>query len=54
MSIGAFASQCLPDCAGEEIRQFERSPVDPAIGDWLTGRQSVSKEHDNRVMTLLR
>jgi hypothetical protein len=27
---------------------------DPVIDDWVTGRQSVPKEHDDRIMTLLR
>jgi antitoxin CptB len=54
--IGAFADQCLAEFAGEELRQFERllEEDDPVIDDWITGRQFVPKEHDNRVMTLLR
>jgi antitoxin CptB len=54
--IGAFADQCLTELAAEELRQFERllEEDDPVIDDWITGRQSVPKEHDNRVMALLR
>ena len=54
--IGAFADQCLPDFVDEELRQFERllEEDDPVIDDWVTGRQSVPKEHDDRIMTLLR
>jgi succinate dehydrogenase flavin-adding protein (antitoxin of CptAB toxin-antitoxin module) len=53
--IGAFADQCLPDFADEELRQFERllEEDDPVI-DGVTGGQSVPKEHDDRIMTLLR
>jgi antitoxin CptB len=54
--IGAFADQCLTEFAAEELRQFERllEEDDPVIDDWITGRQLVPKEHDNRVMALLR
>ena len=54
--IGAFADRCLPEFAAEELRQFERllEEDDPIIDDWVAGRQSVPKEHDNRVMALLR
>jgi antitoxin CptB len=54
--IGAFADRCLPEFAAEELRQFERllEADDPIIDDWVTGRQPVPKEHDNRVMALLR
>jgi antitoxin CptB len=54
--IGAFADQCLTEFAAEELRQFERllEEDDPIIDDWVTGRQPVPKEHDNRVMALLR
>jgi hypothetical protein len=27
---------------------------DPVIDDWVTGRQSLPKEHDDRITTLLR
>jgi antitoxin CptB len=54
--IGAFAARCLPEFAAEELRQFERllEEDDPIIDDWIAGRQGVPKEHDNRVMALLR
>jgi len=54
--IGAFADQCLTEFGAEELRQFERllEEDDPVIDDWITGRQLVPKEHDNRVMALLR
>jgi antitoxin CptB len=54
--IGAFADQCLAWFAAEELRQFERllDEDDPVIDDWVTGRELVPKEHDNRVMSLLR
>jgi antitoxin CptB len=54
--IGAFADQRLTEFAAEELRQFERllEEDDPVIDDWITGRQSVPKEHDNRIMALLR
>jgi antitoxin CptB len=54
--IGTFADQCLAWFAAEELRQFERllEQDDPVIDDWITGRQPVPKEHDNRVMNLLR
>jgi fumarate hydratase, class II len=54
--IGAFADQYLAEFTGEELRQFERllEEDDPVIDDWITGRQFVPREHDNRVMTLLR
>src|ERR1700684_2029608 len=54
--IGTFADQCLAEFTGEELRQFERllEEDDPVIDDWITGRQLVAKEHDNRVMNLLR
>src|ERR1700692_4890540 len=54
--IGTFADQCLAEFTGEELRQFERllEEEDPVIDDWITGRQFVPKEHDNRVVTLLR
>jgi succinate dehydrogenase flavin-adding protein (antitoxin of CptAB toxin-antitoxin module) len=53
--IGAFADQGLPDFADEELRQFEPllEEDDPVIDDWVTGRQSVPKEHDDRITTLL-
>src|ERR1700686_482860 len=54
--IGTFADQCLAWFDAEELRQFERllEEDDPIIDDWITGRQLVAKEHDNRVMNLLR
>jgi antitoxin CptB len=54
--IGTFADLWLTEFAAEELRQFERllEEDDPAIDDWITGRQPVPKEHDNRVMALLR
>ena len=54
--IGAFADQCLTEFGAEELRQFERllEEDDPVIDDWITGRQLVPKEHDDRVMALLR
>jgi antitoxin CptB len=54
--IGTFADQCLAWFAAEELRQFERllEQDDPVIDDWITGRQPVPKEQDNRVMNLLR
>jgi antitoxin CptB len=54
--IGAFADQCLGWFDAEELRQFERllDEDDPVIDDWVTDRQLVPKEHDNRVMNLLR
>jgi antitoxin CptB len=54
--IGTFADQCLAWFDAEELRQFERllEQDDPVIDDWITGRQLVAKEHDNRVMNLLR
>jgi antitoxin CptB len=56
MLISAFADRRLPDFLGEELHQFERlmEEYDPVIDDWVTGRQSVPKEHDNKVMMLLR
>src|ERR1700677_3643593 len=54
--IGSFADQFLTWFGAEELRQFERllEEDDPVIDDWITGRQRVPKEHDNRVMRLLR
>ena len=54
--IGAFSDQCLREFGAEELRQFERllEEDDPVIDDCITGRQAVPKEHDNRVMALLR
>jgi antitoxin CptB len=54
--IGTFADQYLAWFAAEELCQFERllEEDDPLIDDWITGRQLVPKEHDNRVMRLLR
>ena len=54
--IGTFADQCLAWFDAEELRQLERllDEDDPVIDDWITGRQLVPKEHDNRVMRLLR
>jgi antitoxin CptB len=54
--IGTFADQSLTWFAAEELCQFERllEEDDPVIDDWVTGRQLVPKEHDNRVMNLLR
>ena len=54
--IGAFSDQCLTELAAEELRQFERllEEDDAVIDDWITGRHSVPKEHDNKVMALLR
>ena len=54
--IGTFADQSLAWFAAEELRQFERllEEDDPDIDDWITGRQLLPKEHDNRVMILLR
>ena len=54
--IGAFADQCLAEFVAEELRQFERllEEDDPVIDDWITGRRLVPKEHDNRVLALLR
>jgi antitoxin CptB len=54
--VGAFADQYLPEFVAEELRQFERllEEDDPVIDDWITGRQLVPKEHENRIMALLR
>jgi antitoxin CptB len=54
--IGAFSDQCLAQFAEEELRQFELllEEDDPVIDDWMAGRRPVPKEHDNKVMTLLR
>ena len=54
--IGTFADQCLAWFDAEELRQFERllEEDDPVIDDWITGRQLVAEEHNNRVMNLLR
>jgi antitoxin CptB len=54
--IGTFADQCLTWFAAEELGQFERllEEDDPVVDDWITGRQLVPKEHDNKVMALLR
>jgi antitoxin CptB len=54
--IGSFADHCLMEFAAEELRQFERllEEDDPVIDGWITGRQLVPNEHDNRVMALLR
>ena len=54
--FGTFADQCLAWFDVEELRQFERllEEDDPVIDDWITGRQLLPKEHDNRVMRLLR
>jgi hypothetical protein len=54
--IGIFADQCLTELAAEELGQFERllEEDDPLIDDWVSGRQLVPREHDNKVMTLLR
>src|ERR1700694_3966708 len=54
--IGTFADQCLAWFDAEELRQFERllEEDDPVLDGWITGRQLVAKEHDNRVMNLLR
>ena len=54
--IGTFADQCLTWFAAEELGQFERllGEDDPVVDDWITGRQLVPKEHDNKVMALLR
>lgn len=56
MLIGTFADQYLPGFAADELRQFERllEEDDPVIDDWIRDHQSVPKEHDNRVMALLR
>ena len=54
--IGTFADQSLTWFSPEELRQFERllEEDDPVIDDWITGRQLVPTEHDNRVVRLLR
>jgi antitoxin CptB len=54
--IGGFADQCLMVFTAEELRQFERllEEDDPDIDDWIAGRRFVPKEHDNKVMALLR
>jgi antitoxin CptB len=54
--IGTFADRSLTWFAAEELYQFERllEEDDPVIDDWVTGRQLVPKEHDNRVLNLLR
>jgi antitoxin CptB len=54
--IGSFADQFLTWFGAEELYQFERllEQDDPVIDDWVTGRQLVPKEFDNRVMRLLR
>ena len=54
--IGAFADQFLAEFAEDELRQFELllEEDDPVIDDWVAGRRLVPKEHDNRMMMLLR
>jgi len=54
--IGTFADQRIPEFTAEELRQFEclLEEDDPDIDDWITGRRPIPKEHDNRVMALLR
>jgi antitoxin CptB len=54
--IGTFADQFITWFGAEELYQFERllDQDDPVIDDWVTGRQLVPKEFDNRVMRLLR
>jgi antitoxin CptB len=54
--IGSFADRHLPEFDAEELGQFERllAENDPDIYDWMTGRQAVPPEHDNRVTGLLK
>ena len=54
--LGGFADQSLAEFTADELHQFERllEEDDPVIDDWITGRQFVPMEHDNRVMALLR
>jgi antitoxin CptB len=54
--LGGFADQYLANLAAEELGQFERllEEDDPEIVGWMSGRQTIPSEHDNRVMALLR
>jgi antitoxin CptB len=54
--IGGFADQCLMAFTAEDLGQFERllQEDDPDIDDWIAGRRLVPKQHDNKVMALLR
>ena len=54
--IGGFADTHLAGFGAEELAQFQRlmKENDPDIYDWMTGRQPVPPEHDNRVTRLLR
>jgi antitoxin CptB len=54
--IGSFADRHLPEFGAEELGQFERllTENDPDIYDWMTGRQSVPPDHENRVTALLK
>ncbi len=53
--IGSFADAHLPGFGPPELEQFQRlmKENDPDIYDWMTGRQPVPPEHDNRVTQLL-
>jgi len=54
--IGSFADTHLAEFGREELEQFQRlmKENDPDIYDWMTERQPVPPEHDNRVTRLLR
>jgi antitoxin CptB len=54
--LGGFADRYLTNLAAAELGQFERllEADDPEIVGWMSGRQTIPSEHDNRVMALLR
>jgi|HubBroStandDraft_2_1064218.scaffolds.fasta_scaffold141789_2 antitoxin CptB len=56
LMLGGFADRYLTNLAAEELGQFERllEEDDPEIVGWMSGRQTIPSEHDNRVMALLR
>ena len=54
--IGTFADRHLSEFGAEALHEFRRllEEDDPLIDDWIMGRETVPKQHDNNVMSLLR
>ena len=54
--LGRFADRHLDDFDKLQLDQFEAliGRSDPDIYNWLSGREPVPQEHQNRVVTMLK
>ncbi len=56
LMLGRFADRHLDDFDRRQLDQFEAliDRSDPDIYNWLSGREPVPQEHQNRVVTMLK